>query len=75
MTTAIALLVVAPLVWQHHAHAADYPTVREIESGLALSPGVELPRMVPARGRGWHAFYVHSRALGRGYYDVRVRLR
>ena len=77
LTWWLALAVFAgALLFGHHTHAADaYPTVKEIEGGLGLSPGVELPRMVPARGRGWHAYFISARALGKGYYDVRVRLR
>ncbi len=58
------------------ALAADaYPTVKEVEQGLSLKPGDQLPRQVPTAGRAWNAFYVGARALGNGYYDVRVRLK
>jgi hypothetical protein len=57
------------------AHAAEYPTVRDIENGLRVSPGVQLPRDIPAREKVWHVFYVGAKAIGNGEYDVRVRLR
>ena len=58
-----------------HASAGSWPSVRELELGLGLSPGAQLPKLVPAQGRGWAAYYVTAHAVGRGEYDVRVRLR
>ena len=57
------------------AHATDYPTVKEIETGLNMPPGAQWPRDLPARGKGWHIFYLQGHALGNGYYDVRIKLR
>lgn len=55
--------------------ARDYPTVRELEAGLRFAPGAQIPRIVPARGRGWAAFYLGGRYLGGGVYQVRIKLR
>ena len=58
-----------------HARAADYPTVRELESGLGIYPGTQFQKDVPARNRGWHVYYLSARSLGNGLYDVRVKLK
>ena len=57
------------------ALAGGYPTVRELESGLGYSAGQQLPKDVPARGRGYHVFYMRAQALRNGEYNVRIRLR
>ena len=69
------LIAVAIAAASTAARATDYPTVRELENGLGYSPGAQIPKDVPARNRGWHIFSVHTRALGNGEYDVRVKLR
>ena len=72
--TTIIVLAVA-MTFGHHSHAADiYPTVQELEAGLGYSPGALL-KNAPVKGRGWNFYYVRTRALGNGEYDVRVRLR
>jgi len=53
----------------------QYPTVRELESGLGYSSGAQIPKDIPARGRGWHVYYMGARPVGNGDYDVRIRLR
>ena len=55
--------------------ACASPTVRELESALGYSPGAQIPKDVPACGRGLHIYYIGARALGNGEYDVRVKLR
>ena len=57
------------------ASATEYPSVKEMERGLGYSPGIQLPRDIPARGKGWHVFYVRAKAVGDGEYDVRIKLR
>jgi hypothetical protein len=77
-TLAILILIAALTFGHHHARAADstvvYPTVKELEAGLGYPPGALL-KQAPVRGHGWSFYYVHTRALGNGEYDVRVRLR
>ena len=76
MKTAVVLAILAAaLMFGHRIHAADaYPTVKEIEAGLGYSPGALL-KQAPVNGRGWNFYYVGTRAIGNGEYDVRVRLR
>lgn len=57
------------------ANAKDFPTVRELEGGLGYTPGMQLPKVIPARGKGYLVYYLHSRAVGNGEYEVRIRLR
>jgi hypothetical protein len=74
-TLTLAVLAAALLLGHHRARAADaYPTVKELEAGLGYAPGALL-KQAPVGGRGWGFYYVRTRALGGGVYDVRVRLR
>ena len=57
-----------------HAFAGAWPSVGELERGLGLSRGAQLPKVVPAQGRGWAAYYIGAQPIGNGYYNVRVRL-
>jgi len=56
------------------AARSRFPTVRDLEGGLGLSPGTPIPKIVPALGRGWQPVYEGARALGGGVYEVRIRL-
>ena len=68
-------ILAAALLFGHPAHAADaYPTVKQLEVGLGYSPGALL-KQAPVNGRGWNFYYVRTRAVGNGEYDVRVKLR
>jgi hypothetical protein len=69
------IILLALLYSRAPASAGEYPTVRELESGLGYSPGKQIPKDVPARGRGWHLFYQGARSVGGGQYDVRIKLR
>ena len=74
MIRAVAMLS-ALTVGVSTAQAADYPTVQELEKGLKLQPGAQLPRDVAVNGKSLHVFYVGAVALGRGFYSVRLRIK
>ena len=72
MRLALAMLAASVLP----AGAAErYPSVPELEVGAGYVAGKQIPFDIPARGRGWHVYYVKSKAVGNGVYDVRIRLR
>lgn len=68
------LIIVALAFAPSIASAADYPTVKELEGGLGYRPGALL-KQAPVNGRGWSFYYVRTRALGNGEYEVKIRLR
>lgn len=73
MRFALAVLVV---MFAMPAQAAcKSPTVREIESALGYYPGAQIPKDVPACGRGWHIIYERAKALGNGRYLVWIQTR
>ena len=78
-----AAVIILALAFSCAAHADErYPTVKQIEAGLASRSdsrgaisGAPLPFMIPALGRGWTVYYVRGHYVGQGEYDVRIRLR
>lgn len=57
------------------AYASAYPSVHDLEVALGLFRGAQIPKIVPANGRGWAAYYVGGSSVGNGEYAIRVRLR
>ena len=68
------LLVLSSLISTAYA-GLGFPSVGELEAGLALQRGGELPRMVVTRDGVFHAYYVGATAHANGHYTVDVLLR
>ena len=68
------LLVLSSLISTAYA-GLGFPSVGELENGLALQRGSELPRMVVTRDGVFHAYYLGASSRGNGRYAVEVLLR
>lgn len=81
--TASAALVAATFVWAALDLVATalmardaYPSVADLERGLSLSAGVQLPKDIQADGgQIFHSYYLGARALGSGRYSITVELK
>ena len=67
-------IVICSLITTAYA-GLGFPSVGELEGGLALRRGGELPRMVVTRDGVFHAYYVGATAHANGHYTVEVLLR
>lgn len=70
-----AVIILLALAYSRPVHAGErYPTVRELEAGIGYAPGAPLKELL-INGRRVLIVYVGARTLGRGMYDVRIKLR
>ena len=69
------LLVLSSLISSAYA-GLGFPSVGDLETGLSLTRGGELPRLVVTReGEVFHAYYISASSRGNGRYAVEVLLR
>ena len=68
------VIVLASLISTAYA-GIGFPSVGDLETGLSLTRGGELPRMVVTRDGVFHAYYVSASSHGNGRYSVEVLLR
>jgi hypothetical protein len=69
-----AAIIVCSLISTAYA-GLGFPSVVDLEAGLALQRGGELPRLVVTSDGVFHAYYVGATSRGNGRYAVEVLLR